>query len=172
MSTLPKQFETYLKETLGVSGKTLRNYRADLGHFSRWAQTHLASQYFSVTDLEGLLPHFTGALIATYREHQVVSQVPQSTTNRRLSTLRNLSKFLVHAGFLQHNPAQLISNVKHEPSREEKIQAMVAEFAKHLEEEGVTRTTAKNYLSDVRHFLAWIEKDNKKELPGSLPGSS
>lgn len=161
--SLTVKFETHLKES-GVSGKTLRNYRADLVHFLRWAKTHLGQRDINVSSLEDLLPHFS-ELVISYRDYHKELDVPQSTTNRRLSTLRNLSKFLVCESFLEDNPMKTISNVRYEPTQEEKIQAMIAEFAKHLKEEGVTHTTSKNYLSDVRHFVAWLasQEDWTKE---------
>lgn len=158
MTTLPKQFEIYLRQELTVSGKTLRNYRADLGHFLRWSKEHLASQGIAIEDLESLLPHFSGFLVASYRTHQVKNNIPQGTTNRRLSTLRNFGKFLKHTGIADYNPAQLITNLKEEPTLEQQLEETVSEYTKHLEKEKISKVTIKNYLSDVRHFVAWLSK--------------
>lgn len=158
MSALHIQFESYLKNELKVSGKTLRNYRADLGHFLRWSKDHLGKKDLVVEDLESLLPHFSPYLVATYKTHHVQKGVPQATINRRLSTLRNFGKFLASSGHTKHNPAQLITNIKEELSHEEKLHGVVREFAKHLEKEGASRRTQINYLSDVRHLTAWLIK--------------
>ena len=157
MNNLPKQFEVYLKETLGVSGKTLRNYRADLGHFLRWSKIHLESKEITIEDLESLLPHFSGYLVATYKTHHAQTGVPQSTTNRRLSTLRNFGKFLSASGITENNPTQLITNLKEELTLEQELEEVVREYAKNLEKENISAVTCKNYLSDVKHFVNWLK---------------
>lgn len=149
MPALDKQFEEYLKLELRVSVKTLRNYRADLGHFLRWSKAR---------NLESLVPDFSLDLVASYKAHQTRAGVPKSSTNRRLSTLRNFGRFLAHLGIIVHNPATLVANLKVEPTQGERMQAVISEFAKQLEKDGASRTTQKNYLSDVRHFLAWLNR--------------
>ncbi len=144
MNTLPKQFESYLKEESKVSGKTLRNYRSDLGHFLSWSN-----------HAEDIVPHFTGLLVANYKSYHIENKIPEGTTNRRLSTLRNFGKFLVKSGHLAENPAQLLNNLLKAPVKKS-TGSILGEFEVHLKEEGVSKATLKNYLSDVRQFLAWV----------------
>lgn len=155
MNNLPKKFELYLTETLSVSGKTLRNYRADLSHFSGWAILHLRSQGAAIGDFDSLVPHFSSQLIAGYKGYHLENGIPESTINRRLSTLRNFSRFLLLQGMISEDPTKIVSNVKRELEDEEKIGLLVNEFGKHLQKDGVSKITLKNYISDIRHFLNW-----------------
>lgn len=143
MKSLPNSFENHLKNR-GVSSKTLRNYRSDLNHFLAWAK------------VDNILPHFTASLVANYKGYHLENKIPESTTNRRLSTLRNFARFLVTEGYLLSDPTQIISNVKKDTGWEEKAEKLLKDFKKHLEEEGVSKATLKNYISDTRQFLVWI----------------
>lgn len=155
MSDLPKRFELYLTETLGVSGKTLRNYRADLSHFSGWAVLHLQSAGVKIVSSDGILPHFSAQLIAIYKGYHLENKIPERTTNRRLSTLRNFARFLLSEGQITQDPTSSISNLRREQDFKEKLIPLTEEFVRHLEEEKVSKITIKNYLSDIRHFLNW-----------------
>lgn len=159
MTNLPKKFELYLTETLSVSEKTLRNYRADLSHFSGWAILHLKSQGARVEDFDSLVPHFSSQLIAGYKGYHLENGIPESTTNRRLSTLRNLARFLALEGLIQDDPTKIVSNLGKKLADEEKITILIENFKKHLDKEGVSKITLKNYISDIRHFLAWSPKE-------------
>lgn len=153
---LPKKFEAYLKTEHNVSGKTLRNYRADLVHFISWAKGQLVNSGAVITQTEDLLPYFDSNLVQGYKDHHTNTSTPKSTTNRRLSTLRNFAKFLVQTGALQQNPTLTLQNVKPNLTTEEQVSVIIAGFQKHLESEGVSRVTLKNYMSDVKQFLAWV----------------
>lgn len=155
MSELPKKFEVYLLETLGVSGKTLRNYRADLSHFFGWVSLHLKTRGVNIENPDGVVPHLSAQLVAEYKGYHLENQIPEGTINRRLSTLRNFSRFLLLQGMIGEDPTKIVSNIRHEPEGSEKIDLLVNEFKKHLEKDGVSKITLKNYISDIRHFLSW-----------------
>lgn len=155
--SLPNDFEIYLKQEHRISGKTLRNYRADLLHFTNWSTKHLCSQGIFANSLDEILPHFSGQLVANYKGYHLETRVPESTINRRLSTLRNFGRFLDRSGKAS-NPTGLISNVKIEMTWEEHSSFLLTEFEGHLKKEKVSKATLKNYLSDVKQFLAWIKE--------------
>lgn len=155
MNNLPRQFEAYLVKTQKVSGKTLRNYRADLSHFSAWASLHLKTKGVTVNDLDQLVPHLSAQLIANYKGYHLENNMPGATVNRRLSTLRNLARFLVSSGILAEDPTKPISNIKRELCQGEKVVLIVDEFKKSLAKENISKITLKNYVSDIRHFLSW-----------------
>lgn len=157
--SLPKKFESYLLESLRVSGKTLRDYRADLSHFSGWAILYLKSQGVIIENFDSVVPYFSSQLIAGYKGYHLENGIPESTINRRLSTLRNLARFLILAGLIQNDPTRIVSNLRKELADEEKITILIEDFKKHLEKEGISRITLKNYISDIRHFLAWSPKE-------------
>jgi site-specific recombinase XerD len=155
---LPKLFENYLKKRKKVSGKTLRNYRADLSHFLTWAFSFLNNEGKTVNNCDDLLPYFNSQLIASYKGAQLEKGIPQSTTNRRLSTLRNFGKFLTEDKYIEKNPTEIINNVKATLSWEKQVEVYMKDFSSHLEKEGVSQLTAKNYISDIRQFLIWSQK--------------
>lgn len=156
--SLSKKFEAHLRTTRGVSSKTLRNYRADLAHFTNWSKLHLQSQGYGVSNLDDVFQYFSGQLVALYKGYHLENRIPEATTNRRLSTLRNFAKFLVSDGLIQENPMEAVSNLKQTQSWEENINGTIAKFESYLTQEGVSKITCKNYLSDVRQFLLWIPK--------------
>ncbi len=152
---LTKLFEQHLVASRRVSGKTLRNYRADLSHFLAWAFAYLLNHGITVTSTVGLLPYFNSQLISEYKATQLEKKTPESTTNRRLSTLRNFAKFLTEDGYIKTNPTTVINNLKPTLSWEANMDLLVHDFAEHLKKDGVSPITAKNYVSDVRQFLTW-----------------
>lgn len=61
-------------------------------------------------------------------------------------------------GWLVKNEASQVRNLQ--PSLADQQSAnkkVLVEFRKHLEAEKVSQITIKNYLSDLRHFLSWLE---------------
>lgn len=162
MNTLPNQksltiakFENFLVNIHKVSGKTLRNYRADLSLFSAWATLYLQANGIRVNDFEAIVPHISAQLVASYKGNLLEKNTPEATINRQLSTLRNFARFLLTENMIKNDPTVSVSNIKRELGTEEKVEALINEFKKHLETEGISKVTLKNYLSDVRHFLSW-----------------
>lgn len=140
MNDLPKAFELHLTKILGLTPRTVRNYRSDLAHFLRWA---------------GGAP-LSANLLANYKAY-LLETTASSTANRSLSTLRAFCRFLVGNGFLAKNPAENISNIDTKETLSDTAvkEKLLQEFTKHLQDQKVSATTLKNYLSDVRQFLAW-----------------
>lgn len=164
MENLPLQFEKHLRAEKKVSGKTLRNYRSDLLHFFTWSLRYAQGKTLRHTQgkpletVESLLPYLTNSLVGAYKSYHLENKTPISTANRRLSTLRNFTRFLVQIGVLGNDPTYSVSNLGSRASLsfEEKVQKMVEDFQKYLESERVSPVTSKNYLSDVRQFLMWM----------------
>ena len=154
-SLITKKFEENLRLS-GVSSKTIRNYRADLAHFAGWAKLQLQKQGCSISSTDDVFSYFSGQLVALYKGHHLENRVPEATTNRRLSTLRNISKFLVAQGIIEANPMTVVSNLKQAISWKKNIETIVVKFEKYLENEGISKVSRKNYLSDIRQFLNWI----------------
>lgn len=163
MNNLSAKFENYLLNRK-VGAKTLRNYRCDINHFFGWAITHLSNQGIRLEASEDLLIYFSN-LPSSYKAYLLENQISQATTNRRLSTLRNFSRFLVDDGFITTNPAQNISNVGSRKNCTKNTDLLSA-FSKHLSLDGVSKITSKNYVSDVRHFLAWLERASVENANG------
>lgn len=152
MIDLPKSFVNYLTASLTVSEKTLKNYISDFSHFTGWAILRLRTDGFEVSEESDILPHLSPEFLTRYRDFLTSNKVPPSTINRRLSTLRHLGRFLATRELTDANIAKDISNMS-SLNLEEK---MLEGFKKHLEKEGTKEKTVKNYISDVRGFLAFI----------------
>jgi len=155
------KFEGYLKEEACISKNTLRFYRSDLYHFSGWLILTLRKMGIYIESFDEAIPYIKAHLITQYKEFMVKNNAPKTTINRKLSSLRNLSRFLVAANILDFDFMQTITNV---PSIKEKkahtVNPLLKGFKSHLESQSVSKNTIKNYLSDIKHFLDWLETQN------------
>lgn len=162
MPNLPNLFSTFLK-IRGYSAVTIRNYRSDLNHFLGWLILSLKSRNLPVFNnyLELLKYYFRENFLTDYKKYLVDNNLPFSTINRRLSTLRTLADFCLEQGLIKENPAKAISNLTAPQSTKTNIslgqEQILLDFQKALEKEGNTSNTIKNYLSDIREFLAWAK---------------
>jgi len=159
MSSLPKSFKTYLLLN-GASKNTVKNYLADLNHFLAWLELTLKGQNIalnrSVPDL--FVRYFEPNYLAKYKNYLVQNQLPVSTVNRRLSTLRTFGNFCVSQAWLKENPAKKVANVTLRKTEDKRLKTEILEqFKRSLEEEKSSPITIKNYLSDIRNFLTWVE---------------
>lgn len=150
---LPENFRTYLK-TQGLSAVTIKNYVADINYFLDWLyqKTHIHHRVAGIS-IFGL---FTTETLEEYKTLADEQNTPLSTINRRLSALRKFGQFAKTQGWTNQNPVLKIKNVVSEPNQSVK-QNLLTKFQKSLEEDKVSPLTIKNYLSDLRHFLTWLE---------------
>jgi len=152
-------FENYLKN-LRISSKSLKNYRSDATHFFSWAKDNLKSIGVYIEDILEASPFLSLEFVNSYLTELKKNNIPDKTINRRLSTLRHLSRFLMDTAILDFDFMSEVSNVN-----SNKIASVVsiathpsiAEFQAHLESQKVSKNTLKNYMSDVRQFFAWLE---------------
>lgn len=151
---LPSQFRVYL-EGFSVSRKTVINYLSDLSHFIAWALFWLKTSGYQVSRAEDIAPYFSSELIIAYKKFLIANSVPAKTTNRRLSTLRHFGRFLIQAGFTLANPADDIPNLPPDFSHNK----LLFDFREYLEQDGITKKTIRNYLSDTNDFLRFLEKN-------------
>ncbi|MCJ7792482.1 MAG: phage integrase N-terminal SAM-like domain-containing protein [Candidatus Marinimicrobia bacterium] len=149
---LPELFRLYL-ESEKFHPATVKNYLVDLNHFLNWLATKTGVKFqVAGKAIFGLLTQET---VKEYKTVLVQQKISQATINRRLSTLRKFAQFGQVHGWLTENPVALVSNLpSSQPSIREKV---LTDFQKQLEKEKVSRLTIKNYLSDLRHFLNWLE---------------
>lgn len=152
---LPELFRYYLK-TQKASPVTVKNYVADIKNFLDWLANKTGIRYqVAGKSIFGLL---TLETIEEYKTDLAAKHTPLSSINRRLSALRKFGQFGMSHGWLIKNEASQVRNLRvsliDEQSPNKKV---LAEFKKHLETEKVSQITIKNYLSDLRHFLSWLE---------------
>lgn len=147
---LPETFKTYLK-TQTVSKATIKNYVMDVNHFLDWLYQKTGIQP-QVAD-QSIFNLFTPEILKEYQADLLTSKTPPSTINRRFSALRKFGQFGLYLGGLTQNPALKVKNIT--PSTH--LGGILGGFQKSLETEKISPLTIKNYLSDLRHFLAWLE---------------
>lgn len=156
---MEKEFNNYL-QNLGISAKSHKNYRSDLNHFTGWLILKVRSFGSYVETLTQSIPFLSHELGQEYKNYMSENAVPMKTANRRLSTLRHLSRFLVSSQVIDANFMQGIENLTEAKEiKEIKISdhPSMAEFRSYLESERISANTIKNYLSDIRQFMVWVE---------------
>jgi len=169
---LPKFFRIYLISQ-GCSPLTVKNYLSDIKNFFDWLAQKTGIHYQVAG--KGIFGIFSKETILEYQQDLLSAKTPPSTINRHLSALRKLGEFARSQGWLSENPAVKIGNVttrqyrfsgnRHLPAgasaqTEGSLPAwtdLLDDFWKYLEKEKTSPLTIKNYLSDLRHFLAWLE---------------
>jgi len=169
---LPRFFRTHLISQ-GCSSLTVKNYLSDVKNFFDWLAQKTGIHYQVVG--EAIFGIFTQETILEYQQDLLTAKTPSSTINRHLSALRKLGEFARNQGWLLENPAAKIGNVTAKQYRfsggdrlpaEVSVQTkgalpewtiLLDDFRNYLEKEKTNPLTIKNYLSDLRHFLAWLE---------------
>lgn len=147
---------------LGVSSQSIKHYKSDLSHFTAWILFKIRSLGVYGEELKEAIPFLNTKIASEYKEFMVKNQNPFKTINRRLSTLRHLSRFLVSIQLIDSDFMQDVSNLSILPTdRKAKLHPLISEFEKHLASERVSRNTIKGYLSDIRQFLSWLESHEK-----------
>ncbi len=160
LDQIKNNFIDYLS-SLGVSPKSHKNYRSDLNHFLAWAILRIRSYGSYIENLTEATPFLTKGLAGEYKSYMALNSIPTKTINRRLSTLRHLSRFLVLTQVVDLDFMSEIENISEAKVRRPKVSPLVNEFRGYLESEKVSPNTIKNYLSDVRQFLSWLESNNQ-----------
>lgn len=101
MDTLIAEFLHHLRFSRRLSEHTVEAYRADLEHFSTWAQTQIKTPDF-LLELDHY--HVRDYLAFCFYRYQNVSIA------RHLSALRGFFRFLVKRGVIKASPVDLIEN--------------------------------------------------------------
>ena len=91
-------FIRHLEIEKGVSAHTVRAYRKDLEEFSAYTGTE--PEKMDTLDVRGFIAE------------QINKGLSKITISRRLSSIRSFFKFLHREGYIQSNPAKLVSNPK------------------------------------------------------------
>jgi site-specific recombinase XerD len=152
-------FLKYL-ENLGISPKTHKNYKSDLAHFNGWLILKVRSFGSYIETLSEAVPFLNTRLSYEYKSFLIENKIPPKTINRRLSTLRHLSRFLLFIQALDRDFMKGIENINEAGNIKFEASSLVEDFRAHLEAEKISQNTIKNYLSDVRQFLNWLESND------------
>lgn len=151
----------YYLSSLGISLKSHKNYRSDISHFHSWLKVKIKSFGSICESLEESIPFLNPSLAGEYKSDLVDAKVPAKTINRRLSTLRHLSRFFTVSQIIDFNFMEGIENVTAVVKPKVDQISVLNEFRTQLEAEKASPNTIKNYLSDIRQFLAWLEANQE-----------
>ena len=153
---LPELFKLYL-QIQRSSTLTVKNYVIDVNHFLSWLAQKTGIKHQIVG--KAIFGLFTIETIGEYKQNLLQDRTPLSTINRLLSALRKFGQFGLKQGWLTENPAEKVANatLKQDVRWETQDEKILENFQKHLEKEKASPLTIKNYLSDLRHFLSWLE---------------
>lgn len=158
LDSIKKDFIKYLDQ-LGISPKTHKNYRSDLSHFTGWLILKVRSFGSYIESLTEAVPFLNSSIASEYKNYMVENGIASKTVNRRLSTLRHLSRFMVAAQVINLDFMDGIENITARIKKERTLSPVIDDFRSYLESEKVSPNTIKNYLSDIRQFLSWLESN-------------
>lgn len=157
LDSIKKDFFKYLNN-LGISAKSHKNYRSDISHFTNWIINKVKSFGSYSQNLTDTIPFLSHDVAVEYKNDMASDASAIKTANRRLSTLRHFARFLVTTQIVDSNFMDGIENITSAPKANTNSEhPMLSEFRNHLEAQNVSKNTMKNYLSDIRQFLAWLE---------------
>lgn len=153
-TNIAQKFLKYLKD-LGISPKSHKNYRSDLSHFSGWFLLTVRRWGVVTGEFSEAIPFINQKSAKDYKHFLIVNKVADKTINRRLSTLRHLSRFLTATQILDFDFMEGISNIS--LASDTDIYPLLPQFEKYLSKEKASNNTIRNYVNDVKQFLAWLE---------------
>lgn len=165
---IKQEFIKYL-DSLGISSKSHKNYRSDLTHFTSWAILKIRSFGSFAESLSETIPFLGKELALDYKNYMAKNSTPSKTINRRLSTLRHLSRFLTSTQFIDADFMEGVENILAgggSARKKPQENSAINEFKAFLEAEKISPNTIKNYLSDIKQFMSWLE-DNRAQIVNS-----
>lgn len=161
LDSATKNFLKYL-DSLGLSPKSHKNYKSDLSHFTGWLILKIRSFGSYVENLAEAIPFVNKDLASEYKNYMLANSISSKTVNRRLSTLRHLSRHLVSSQVINLDFMNGIENISQGKPKRTTTIPMIEDFRQYLEAEKVAPNTIKNYLSDIRQFLLWFEQNDSR----------
>lgn len=157
MKDLNKQFKNYLLQNTNINVKSLKFYLSDISHFKAWLILKIrASGIFAESFIEAI-PFIGKGIAHEYYQYLIKNGIPPKTINRRLSTLRHLSKFFLLSQVIDFDFMNGITNVSLDKAGSD--EDIIEEFSLFLKGERVSESTHKNYLADVKQFYAWLKNN-------------
>jgi len=145
---LEDQFKNYLLQERELSRRTVKNYLSDFSNFWNWLDLALPK-------IDKISQKITLNSLKRYRKYLSSTELAKSTVKRRLSTVRIFCQFLLSQGMIKTDPSIELENPSEDSPEDEKIDNLVTKFERYLDNQGLSRNTAKNYLADVKNYLEW-----------------
>lgn len=158
-SNITQKFLNYLKD-LGISPKSHKNYRSDISHFSGWFLLLIQKWGVVTNEFSEAIPFINQESATKYKHFLIQNKVADRTINRRLSTLRHLSRFLTASQILDFDFMNDVVNISQTSSTD--TYPLLPQFEQFLSKEKASSNTIKNYVNDVKQFLIWMESKTVK----------
>ena len=106
MENLIAEFQIYLEVQRNVSKHTLKAYLADVEEFNNFLQeSDIIKKGDAIINVEP-------ETIRSYLSHLYQEKVKKVTVNRKVSSLRSFYKYLLRAGKVKNNPAEMVQTPK------------------------------------------------------------
>lgn len=158
---LQELFKSYLL-SCGKTYITVKNYLSDIRHFLGW----FYSQDGNNSDPETLFKKITKQTLLRYRLYLTEANIPATTTNRRLTTLRIFFHTLHKKGELKEDLSLGISNVAIEKNTKpqnlsdlkDQIDSLISEFRLEMDEKEPNKD---QITSDIIDFFSAINAADK-----------
>lgn len=171
LEKIVKNFRLYLYNE-DISKGSIRSYVSDTRFFLGWFYFFLESNRilrlkdlvnqngdFSINEFCQTLRHIKPKVLEAYKEFLISNNTPVKTINRRFSSLRKFGYFCQLQNWVAQNPFEELKNVSLsgvKPLLEDKYH--LEKFKTFLWQKNTSDSTIKNYLSDVKQFITWTEK--------------
>jgi site-specific recombinase XerD len=137
--TLKNTLATYLRQEKELSKTTIKNYLVDLDRFIGYLKDQNGTDFLKIDNSK----------IENYKSYLLSTDLAKSTIKRRLSTVRSFCQMGVKKGWFKANYAQDVTN----PQTTSETEKILDKFRSWLKAEGASKSTIKNYVSDVRNYL-------------------
>jgi len=177
LDCLIPSFKNYLYSER-ISSSSIRCYLSDLRHFFAWFTFFLKSNNIPLSPLSPsecsschnkintkiysslLSKYINRKTLEAYTSYLENNKVPEKTINRRFSSLRKVGSFCKAQNWITMNSFDTLRNISLKDTfRENKFH--LGEFQNNLKKEKASKSTVKNYLSDIKQFLAWNKKNSQ-----------
>ena len=151
MQPLTAQFKDTLSRQK-LAPATLKNYVSDVDRFLEWLAGELQETAIQPVQLTAeVFPNYLRWL------NDSRNDINSATAERYLSSLRRFGNWLVQSGRCLNDPAAKLGGLKIDQTLEQTL----AEFKNTLVQQKLSASTIKNYLSDVKNYLLWANKNIK-----------
>jgi len=134
---------------IAISPSSIKNYVSDINHFLDFVANSIQEPIVQPV-------HITPAVIKAYST-AAASQLSPSSLNRHLSSLRYFGRFLLNTKLCETDPAQNLTNPAFDPT----LAQVITRYEKFLTTEALSKSTIKNYVSDLKKYLLWARKNIK-----------
>lgn len=148
MQPLTAQFKTYLASQK-LSPATLKNYVSDVAVFLDWLKQQLQEDVIAPV-------HLTTTVFGNYGRwlNDAANRIHPATAQRYLSSLKRFGSWLGNTQLTDTNPAADLTPNRIDPN----IDQLLVNFKHELIRQNLSRSTIKNYVSDVHNYLLWAAK--------------